>query len=52
MAHYAPAPGELTCKLRFGFRGLSSEVSAVARTELDIIGVGLLASVADLRERH
>jgi hypothetical protein len=42
----------LTGKLRFGFRGLGGEVSAVARTEVNIIGVGLLASGADLHERQ
>jgi hypothetical protein len=31
---------------------LRGEVSAVARTELNIIGVGLLASGADLHERQ
>jgi hypothetical protein len=51
-ADNAKSAGELTGKLRFGFRGLSGEVSAVARTELNIIGVGLLASVADLHERQ
>ena len=33
-------------------RALSGEVSTVARTELNIIGVGLLASVADLHGRQ
>jgi len=37
-------------KLRFGLRGLSGQASAVAGTELNIIGVGLLASVAGLHE--
>jgi hypothetical protein len=31
---------------------LSGELSAVARTELNISGVGLLASVADLHQRQ
>ena len=51
-ADNAKSAGELTGKLRLGFRGLSGEVSAVARTELNTIGIGLLASVADLHERH
>jgi hypothetical protein len=51
-ADNAKSAGELTGKLRFGFRGLGGERSAVARTELNIIGVGLLASVADLHERQ
>jgi hypothetical protein len=48
----AKTAGELAGKLRFGFRGLSGKVSAVAETELNIIRVGLLASVANLHERH
>jgi hypothetical protein len=51
-ANNAKPAGELTGKLSFGFRGLGGEVSAVARTELNIIGVGLLASGADLHERQ
>ena len=51
-ADKAKTTGELTGKLRLGFRGLGGKVSTVARTELNIIGVGLLASVADLHERR
>jgi hypothetical protein len=51
-ADNAKPAGQLTGKLRFGFRGLSGELSAVARTELNLIGVGLLASVAGLHGRQ
>jgi len=51
-ADNAKSTGQPRGKLRFGFRGLSGEVSAVARAELDIVGVGLLASGADLHERQ
>jgi hypothetical protein len=44
------AAGESSGKLRLGIRGLSGEASAVARTELNIIGVGLLASGTGLHE--
>jgi len=43
---------ELTGKLCFGFRCLRGERSAVARKELKIIGVGLLASAACLHGRR
>jgi hypothetical protein len=39
-------------KLRFGFRGLNGKARAVARTELNVIGVCLLASVANLHKRQ
>jgi hypothetical protein len=51
-ADKAKTAAESGSKLRFGFRGLSGKASAVARTELNIIGVGLLASGADLHERQ
>jgi hypothetical protein len=51
-ADKAKTTRESSGKLRFGFRGLRGKASAVARTELNIIGVGLLASVADLHERQ
>ena len=49
-ADNAKTAGQSSGKLRFGLRGLGGELSAVARTELNIIGVGLLASGADLHE--
>ena len=51
-ADNAKTAGESGGKLRFGFRGLGGKASAVARTELNIVGVGLLASGADLHERQ
>ena len=47
-AHDAKTSRESGGKLRFGFRGLGHELTAVTRTELDGIRVRLLASVANL----
>ena len=48
----AKTAGELTGKLRLGLRGWGGKPSAVVRTELNIIGVGLLASGAGLHGRQ
>ncbi len=42
-ADKAKSEGELTGKLRFGFRGLDSELSAVARTEICVVRIRSLA---------
>ena len=51
-AHKAITAGQSSGKLRLGFRGLGGKVSAILRTELDIIGIRLLTSVANLHERE
>jgi hypothetical protein len=50
-ADNAKTTGQSAGKLHLGWRGQSGKQSAVARTELNIIGVGLLAGVADLHGR-
>jgi hypothetical protein len=47
-ADKAKTAGQPGGKLRFGLRGLGGKASAIVRTELDIIGVSLLTSVANL----
>jgi hypothetical protein len=42
-ADNAKTAGELTGKLRFGFRGLGGEVSAIARTEISVVWIRSLA---------
>jgi hypothetical protein len=51
-ADKAKPAGQSGGKLGLGLRGWGGKASAVVRTELDIIGVGLLTSVANLHERH
>ena len=44
--------GQPSGKLRFGFRGLSGEGSAVSWTEGEIVRISLLACGAGLHERR
>jgi hypothetical protein len=51
-ADNAKSAGQLTGKLRLGLRGLSGKASPVAGTELNVVGVSMLASGAGLHERQ